>query len=344
MSQLKSTRVAITSLWRGQLSEYITSIAWSKDGEALVASSAGGEVVYWHGQQLISLLEPTGTTIDSLSFDASDRYLVAAGQTGDLRVWDCHNHQPELLLSLPHKSIWIDTLKWHSDRPYLAFAIGRFVQIWDIATRELITTLDFDLSTVFDLAWHPAGTHLAVSGNMGARIWDCADWDAEPEFMPANSTIKHLVWSPDGDFLAGATLDRHLLISSIDELASSWAMSGFPARIGQLEWLFTVEPTIAAISADSLVLWVKDREKWRAIELNSRQDLITAMSIHPTRSWIATTSVDGSISIADPKLGVIGSLDPIDLDFTQIAWHPHRQILATGSQQGEVTIWVCEGE
>jgi WD40 repeat protein len=68
------------------------------------------------------------------------------------------------------------------------------------------------------------------------------------------------------------------------------------------------------------------------------------MSIHPTRSWIATTSVDGSISIADPKLGVIGSLDPVDLDFTQIAWHPHRQILATGSQQGEVTIWACEGE
>jgi WD40 repeat protein len=78
-------------------------------------------------------------------------------------------------------------------------------------------------------------------------------------------------------------------------------------------------------------------------ELNSRQDLITAMSIHPTRSWIATASVDGSISIVDPKLGVIGSLDPVELDFTQIAWHPHRQILATGSQQGEVTIWACEG-
>ena len=92
-----------------------------------------------------------------------------------------------------------------------------------------------------------------------------------------------------------------------------------------------------------MVLWVKDDKKWQASELNSRQDLITAMSIHPTRSWIATASVDGSISIVDPKLGVIGSLDPVELDFTQIAWHPHRQILATGSQQGEVTIWACEG-
>jgi WD40 repeat protein len=47
MSKSKSSQ-KLKSLWRGQLSEYITSIAWSKDGESLVASSAGGEgVLAW---------------------------------------------------------------------------------------------------------------------------------------------------------------------------------------------------------------------------------------------------------------------------------------------------------
>jgi WD40 repeat protein len=342
MSQLKSSQHQLKSLWRGQLTEYITSIAWSNSGEALVASSAGGEVAYWHGDRLISLLEPNGATIDSLSFDASDRYLVAGGQTGDVRVWDCLNHQPQLLLSLPHQSIWIDTLVWHPDRPHLAFAIGRFVQIWDIAANELIATLDFDLSTVFDLAWHPAGTHLAVAGNLGVRVWVSSDWDKEAEFMPSTNTIKCLAWSPDGNFLAGATLDRQLLIGPTDELASSWVMSGFPARIGQLAWIKgTPQSIVAAVADDRVVLAVYSGKDWQGIELNYHRDLVTAISVHPTRSWIATTSVDGAIVISDPDLGVISDLDPVELDFTQIVWHPHRQTLATGSQQGEVTIWAC---
>jgi WD40 repeat protein len=338
MSQSKSSQ-KLKSLWRGQLSEYITSIAWSKDGESLVASSAGGEVAYWHGERLTMLLGATGATIDSLSFDASSRYLAAGGQTGDVRVWDCSDHQPQLLRSLTYKSIWVDSLTWHPTKPYLALAAGRFVQIWDIAMGELIATLDFDLSTVFDLAWHPAGTHLAVAGNLGARIWQSEDWDAEPEYMPANNTIKHLAWSPGGDFLAGATLDRSLLVGSIDHLQSTWAMSGFPVRIQQLGWIDRSQPTIAVISAQALVLWTFDDRTWQATPLEFHQDFIAAMSVHPTRPWVATAGMDGSIAILEPGLGLVGSINSIDLDFTQISWHPHRQTFATGSEQGEVTIW-----
>jgi WD40 repeat protein len=341
MSKSKS-RQRIRSIWRGQLTEYITSIAWSQDGEALVASSAEGEVVYWHGERLTPLVAATGATIDRLVFDASSRYLAAGGQTGEVRVWDCHEHQPKLLRSLAYKSIWIDSLVWHPTKPYLALAAGRFVQIWDIAIGELIVTLDFDLSTVFDLAWHPAGTHLAVAGNLGARIWQSDDWDAEPEYMPANNTIKHISWSPGGDFLAGATLDRCLLIGAVGSLQSTWAMSGFPVRIEQLAWIVGSQPTIAAISAEALVLWMFDDRTWQSTPLTFHQDFIAAMSVHPHRAWVATASVDGSIAIWDSASGIIGSIGSIDLDFTQILWHPHRQTLVTGSEQGEVTIWALE--
>lgn len=339
MSNKSKSRQQIKSLWRGQLTEYITSIAWSKDGEALVASSAVGEVAYWHGERLATLLEPTGAAIDRLCFDASSRYLAAGGQMGTVQVWDCHNHQPQLLRSLTYKSIWIDSVVWHPTKPQLALAAGRFVQIWDIAAGELITTLDFDLSTVFDLAWHPAGTHLAVAGNLGARIWQCDDWDTEPEYMPANNTIKQISWSPEGDFLAGATLDRCLLVGAIGNLQSTWAMSGFPVRIGQLAWIANPQPTIAVTSDSALVLWTFDERTWQATPLNFHQDSISAMSVHSTRPCVATASVDGSIVIWEAESDIIGSIESIDLDFTQILWHPHHQTFATGSEQGDVTIW-----
>jgi WD40 repeat protein len=326
-------------LWQEQLTEYISSIATSKDGKAVAASSAAGEVAYWLDRQLTPLLEITGATVDCLCFDASDRYLAAGGQMGDVRVWDCHQHPPQLCRVLAHKSTWIDAISWHPHQPYLAFAAGRFVQIWDIESGELISTLDFDLSTVFDLAWHPAGTHLAVAGNSGARIWQSDDWDEDPQFMPANSTIKRLSWSPQGDFLAGATLDRCLLIGEISALESNWVMTGFPARIEQLAWIDRSVPTIAVISAEELVVWNYDGRTWKAAAPSSHRDFVADLSVHPTYPLVATASVAGEIAIWQPEMGVIGSFNATDLNFTNIVWHPQDRTIITGSEQGKVTIW-----
>ncbi len=325
--------------WQGQLAEYISSIAISKDGKAVVASSAAGEVAYWVDRQLTPLLAATGASVDRLCFDASDRYLAAGGQMGDVRVWDCQHQPPQLCRVLSYKSTWIDAIAWHPQQPYLAFAAGRFVQIWDIVSGELISTLDFDLSTVFDLAWHPAGTHLAVAGNLGARIWQSDDWDEDPKFMPANSTIKRLSWSPQGDFLAGATLDRCLLIGAISSIESTWAMTGFPARIEQLAWIDRSVPTIAAISAEALVVWTYDGRTWTANSPSLHQDFIADLSVHPTYPLVATASVAGEISIWQPELGVIGSFNAANLNFTNIHWHPQDRTIITGSESGEVTIW-----
>ncbi|PSB54201.1 WD40 repeat domain-containing protein [Chamaesiphon polymorphus] len=339
MAKSKSSQRELKLVWQAQLAEYITSIACANDGRTVVASSAAGEVAYWENQQLTMLLDAHGASVDSLSFDASSRYLAAGGQMGDVRVWDCGNGSPELLLSLAHKSIWVDSIAWHPHAPYLAFATGRFVQIWDIAKRELITTLDFDLSTVFDLAWHPAGTHLAVAGNLGARIWQSNDWDEEPEYLPANNALKHLAWSIGGDFLAGATLDRCLVISAIEDFSSTWTMRGFPARIQQLAWIDKSQPTVAAISAEMLVSCAYADGTWQAMPLEFHRDFITTMSIHPKFPLIATASVDGEIAIWEPEMGVIGSFNDSNVEFTRINWHSNDRMLVTGNDRGEVKIW-----
>jgi WD40 repeat protein len=170
-------------------------------------------------------------------------------------------------------------------------------------------------------------------------VWQSEDWDAEPELMPAQNAIKRIAWSPDGRFIAGATLDRCLLVGEIDLLADTWIVRGFPARIEQLAWLDLAIPTIVTISAEALVAWTYADEAWTALPPDLHRDPIAAISVHPSHPLVATASTGGEIAIWEPERGATGILTNINVSFTQIAWHPHDRTLITGCEGGDVTIW-----
>lgn len=79
-------KVLFEQKWQGNLSEYVTAVAWSPDG-ILAASSAAGEVVLWQDGSLINLLPGGLASIDCLAFSADGKFLAAGGQDGQVRVW-----------------------------------------------------------------------------------------------------------------------------------------------------------------------------------------------------------------------------------------------------------------
>lgn len=183
----------LTPTWQTLLTDYVTALAWSPAGTHLAVASAAGEVVLFEAKTGISveLQPPQGQSMDAIAFSADGRFLAAGGQTGRVSIWQI-TAAPQLVTTLEHPRVWVDTLQWHPQQPELALGLGRYAQVWDAAAQEVVTTLDFEASSVLDLAWHPSGNALVLAGNQGVKSWQREDWDNDPEVRETGEPVEPL--------------------------------------------------------------------------------------------------------------------------------------------------------
>ena len=228
------TRLQLERQWRGHLDDYVTAIAWSPDSQQVAACDGAGTVQCLNRvtQQTHCLQTGTGQSVDTLAYSYDGSFLAASGQNGHISIWEMSGEAPTLSSCLDHPRTWVDQLTWHPRRSELAFSLGRYAQIWDAQTQEIITTLPFEASSVLDLAWHPQQDWLAVGGHQGIKIW--RDWDEDSDLREIPASSLCVDWSPNGQYLASGNLDRTLLVWPWDK-DIPWRMTGFPGRYGN--WL-----------------------------------------------------------------------------------------------------------
>lgn len=92
---------------------------------------------------------------------------------------------------------WVDKLAWNSCNNQLAFSLGRYVQVWDADTNEVIATLNFDNSSVLGLDRSPDEQKLAIAGYQGAKIWNAQNWNDDPYVLvvPSASLVLAQAWA-----------------------------------------------------------------------------------------------------------------------------------------------------
>lgn len=345
---------SFSPLWQQQLSDYVTAIAWLPESaplpnHSLIAASAAGEVVCYsaEGSQVtpIALQSATDQSIDCLAISSDGQRVAAGGQSGEVKIWQLQP-QPDLIATLKNAPAWVDRLVWHPQQPLLAFSLGRYVQVWDAAAHEVVTTLNFENSTVLDVTWDPQGNWLAVAGYQGIKVWSIADWDADPTLVEIPSASNQLSWSPDGKYIASGNIDRTISVIEWENPGLPWVMQGFSGKIRQLVWsdaaLKRDAPLLATSSAESIVVWEKhadDRVGWEGKVLGHHDAAVEAMQFQPGTSVLATAGADGWVVIWQ-KLKRIGQmLEGAQDGFSQLAWHPKSQQLAAGGQGGELIVW-----
>jgi WD40 repeat protein len=316
--------------WQGQLTDYITALAWSPVAEQFAASAASGEVVFGDGQELIYLQTAHSYSIDCLGYSADGQWLAAGGQQGKLYIW----HHQQLLTTLDYPRTWIDHLAWHPTQPLLAFSTGKQVQLWDALRQKIINTLDFNRSTVADLAWHPQGDYLAVAGYQGAAVWPWGQGD-ESELLAVDTGIHALAWSPTGEYLAGATLDRQLIVARATELEMPWVMRGFPTKIQQLTW--ANHHDLVAISANQAVWWHYDQEDWQSLPPND--DSTIQIACHAQLPLILSASAAGQLTLTNIKTNETSEI--AWLSCTAIAWSSSAPSWVSGNAQGDLILCKC---
>ena len=343
------TKTSLDLCQRGHLNDYVTAIAWSSKQSTLAIASAAGEIrlVNPETQQENCLQEANGESIDCLAFSSDGQYLAAGGQSGQLLIWPIPpssyspTHSPTIL---SHPRTWLDSLAWNPTHNELAFSLGRYAQVWDIEAGDVITTLQFENSSILDMGWHPQGNHLAVSGHQGVKIWHRDDWDADPEVREMAAASMAIALSPDGQYLASGNLDRTLLVWPFDS-ADPWQMRGFPGKVRQLAWSdVTVgqAPLLATASGNNVVIWRKQSDAsdgWDAEVLNLHEQRVNAIAFQPRSTLLASAAEDGWICLWHKAQRTNQILEGASQGFSTLGWSPNGKWLAAGGQQGEWLVW-----
>ena len=331
----------LTKHYSTKLADYVTALAWSSQGKILAASSAAGEVIVWENGKLITLQPTTNQAVNCLAFSHNGKYLAIGGQDGKVKIW-CEN---QLITTLENAPIWVDQLAWSYTNNQLAFSLGPYVQIWDADTLEVVVTLNFNDSSILGIDWRKDGKYLAINGYKGVKIWSTQDWNAEPFIFSIPSVSITTIWSPDGEYLASGNMDRTLTVLQWEN-PDPWVMRGFPGKIRQLAWsdlkTATGAPILAASSVEGIVAWEKSVDEsvgWEAQVLTNHVDIIQAISFAPQSLILASAGADGWLCLWDENQEVSQILTDTEAGFSTLSWHSQGQLLAAGSEQGELIIW-----
>ncbi|WP_103125997.1 WD40 repeat domain-containing protein [Nostoc cycadae] len=323
------------------VSDYVTALAWSPEGEILAATSAAGEVVLWNDGNVIELQSGSGKSVDCVAFSADSKFLAVGGQDGQVKIWREH----ELIATLENAPAWVDKLAWNHTSNQLAFSLGRYVQVWDADQHEIIVTLNFDNSSVLGIDWRSDGQYLAIGGYQGVKIWESKNWDEEPFFLTMPTVSVAMGWSPDSKYLASGNMDRSVTVLDWSN-PDPWIMRGFPGKIRQLAWSeATTEigaPILASSSVEGIVVWEKLEDEslgWEARVLTNHVDVINAIAFAPQSFLLASAGADGLLCLWTEASQVSQILTGATAGFSTLAWHPQGQFLAAGGEQGELIIW-----
>ena len=335
--------------WQHQLTEYVTQIVWSPDGEILAACSAAGEILLQTFQGNLVLppvyLMLNGAPIDQLAFSADGRFLASGDQAGQVRVWEKQRQQFVLLMTHDRSGCWIEQLRWHPTEPLLAFNVKHTVEVLQIATKSLVAKLDFENSSVLCLEWHPTNGMLMAGGYQSIKAWNSYDWQADPIIISIASASLKISCSPDGKYLASGNLDRSITILEWqDANPHPWMLSGFPGKISHLVWSSVLanatDPLLASASVEGIVVWERNAVfGWKDQVLNNHVQAVEAIAFQPQRRQLASAGLDGAVNIWHDAKTLACTLTDASEAFSCLNWHPWQQSLAAGGSQGELFVW-----
>lgn len=223
---------------------YVSSVAWSPNGQRMASASGDGTVQVWNvstGARILTYRGHKGDVM-SVAWSPDGQEIASGGLDGTVQIWDVNTGQT-ILIYRGHTSA-VFAVSWSPNGRYLASASSDgTVQVWNAATGQRLfmygqQTHVISPSPWNTVAWSPDDTRLAIGGPDGVFVFDALTGKNITSYN-TQGVVHDVAWSPSGQYLAiavnsqvqvwNAATQQNVYIFSGDSqsaLAVAWSPNG----------------------------------------------------------------------------------------------------------------------
>ncbi len=336
----------------------IASGALSRDGRWLITGGFGSQVYLWdiEERRLVATIETGHEECAAVAISPDNARLATGAKDGVISLFDFTSHSK--LHELPSDGLPVEGLEFSPDGTLLASATGNFrqwqkpghVKLWAVTTGQELASLPSARAKMRRVRFTPDGkTLLACGAQHEILVYDVPGRTLKYA-LSTNDEISDIALLPDERTIACGHYQGIVSLWDLHEKRRIGVFDGH--RTSKEKYVFGVSTSpdgsvvLSAGSDGHVKLWSMLPASSSGallqplVQMRDDESESFAVAWSPDGSQVATGAKDKTVKVRDAKtLELKQTFTGHNGMVFRLAFHPHRQWLASGSSDGTVRVW-----